>query len=385
MKFKFTSRVWASLCAVLILGALSAAPVLAQEEGVPTVVDEVIAQVNTEVITLSMLNREMQEAAQSLMQARGLTEQQARAEVEKRRNEIIATLVNEQLLLQKGKEVGLTEEVEAEVNKRMLAVANEQNIKSIEVLEAEMRKAGLNPSAVKQSLRTEIMKNYVLGSEVDRKIYLGLTDAEVRAYYESHKDKFRKPESVSLSEIYLSTVGKDEGEVRARAEKIVAQLRSGADFGATAMVTSEREKDGKRVAPETKGKLGTFADNEISNEAVAAALKKVRAGGVTDPLKLGDGYIILRVDERTPAGEPTFNDNKVREAITMERMEKERKAYVDELRRDAYIELAASYRDSVGPLLKVEGERAPVGSTPAAPRPKKEEKKKNESNGNKKQ
>lgn len=370
-------RAFVSLFILTLIAVAFSSPVRAQEEGVPKVIDEVIAQVNDQVITLSMLKREMVDAAAALKQQQpSLSDQQAQAEVAKRQPEIIATLINEQLLLQKGKELNLSDDVEGEVNKRMLAVMNDQGFKSIEVLETEMRKAGIDPATVRQSLRVEIMKNYVLGGEVDRKIYLGLTDSEVKSYYEAHKDKFRKPETVTLSEIYLSTVGKDEAEVRARADKLVAQLRAGADFGSTAAVQSEREdKDGKRVAPQTKGEVGTFPVDQVTRPEIATAIKDLKVGGISAPIKTDGGYIILRVNARTPAGDAVFNDSKVREAITLERLDKEHDNYLTNLRKEAYVEIAPSYREAVAPLLKMDVQKAANNSV-TTPTSKKDEKKK---------
>ena len=76
---------------------------------------------------------------------------------------------------------------------------------------------------------------------------------EVKKYFEAHPDKFRKPESVKLSEIYLTATGKDEAAVKARALELVTQIRAGADFGALAAANSEREKNGQRTAPTDKG------------------------------------------------------------------------------------------------------------------------------------
>src|SRR6185295_3241039 len=94
-----------------------ATPCAVAQEGELQVVDEVIAQVNDDVITLSMLKRENKERIEALKQG-GMTEQQATEEVNKRQPELIATLVNEQLLMQKGKELELSSDVEAEVNRR---------------------------------------------------------------------------------------------------------------------------------------------------------------------------------------------------------------------------------------------------------------------------
>src|SRR5947199_7993783 len=133
------------IAALFAIGAFLVCPSQARaQEGEPVVVDEVIAQVNDGVVTLSQLKREMKERADTLKQ-NGMTEQQANAEVEKHKAELIATLVNEQLLLQKGKELDLTDRVEAEVNKRMLEVAKENGITSIDKLDEAMRQAKLDP------------------------------------------------------------------------------------------------------------------------------------------------------------------------------------------------------------------------------------------------
>ena len=364
----------AALLAAAFLAPLAADTARAQEEGVPRVIDEVIAQVNADVITLSMLKKDMAEAVEALKQQRGISDQQAVEEIDKRRNEIIATLVNEQLLVQKGKEMGMNEDVEAEVNRRMLEVAKRENLKSLSALEQAMTASGINPASVRATMRTEIMKTWVLGREVDQKIFYGLTDSEVKSFYEANKEKFRKPEAITLSEIFLSTVGKDPKEVRERADRLVAQLRGGADFGALAMVHSEREIDGKRAAPETKGKLGTYAISDISKAEVANALKTLKAGGITDPIEGDGGVIILRMDDRTPGSDAVFDENKVREAITVSRMDKERKTYLDNLRRDAYIEIAKDYQEAVLPLLKVEPQK-PSGTAAPVVAPRKAEKK----------
>jgi parvulin-like peptidyl-prolyl isomerase len=343
--------------AALILLTFTAAPIFAQE-GEMQVIDEVIAQVNDDVITLSMLKRETKERIDALKQS-GMTEKQATEEVAKRQAELIATLINEKLLLQKGKELDLANEIEAEVNRRMLQIANEQGIPSIEKLIEAMRQNGLVYEDVRRTMRTEMMKQAVLQQEVDRRVYLGFSSDELKKYYDANPDKFRKPESLKLSEIYLLTTGKDEAAVKARAVELITQLRAGADFGAIAAANSEREKNGERTAPKDKGYVGEF-DVPSLREDLAAALKDVKAGGVTDPIRTNEGYQILRVDVRTPAGTaPVFNENRVREAMLLERQPKERESYLQTLRNEAFIKVTDAYRAGVDPLLKI---AAPVAA-----------------------
>jgi len=358
VKFKFLT--------LAILLAFFAPAVFAQE-GEMTVVDEVIAQINDDVITLSMLRRETMDRIEALKQ-QGKTDQQALEEVTKRQAELIATLINEKLLLQRGKELEMAADIEAEVNRRMLQIAQEQGITSIEKLHQAMRESKLDPEEIRRTMRTEMMKQAVLQQEVDRRVYLGFSQAELKKYFDAHPDKFRKPETVKLSEIYLSTSGKDEAAVRAKVLELIAQARAGTDFAALAAANSEREKNGKRSAPDDKGYVGEF---DILNlrEDLVASIKNVKVGGVTDPIRTNEGYQILRVDARTPGGaEPVYNENRVREAMLVERQPQEREDYLQKLRNEAFIKIGETHRAAVEPLLKIKA--------PAAASKDKDEKKK---------
>jgi len=363
--FVKSNKFLSSVFLALIVFALAAPSTLAQEAEV-TVVDEVIAQVNEDVITLSMLKRESRERIESLKQ-NGMSAQQATDEVTKHKAELIATLINERLLLQKGKELELTADVEAEVNRRMLEVAKEQGITSIEKLDQAMKESGLDPVQTRQSLRNELMKQAVMQQEVDRKIYFSLTMDELKKYFEANRDKFLKPENVVISEIYLTFAGKNEADVKAKALELVAQLRAGADFGAVAATNSERELNGVRVAPQNKGRVGRFETPQL-REDIAVAIKNVKVGGISEPLRGTDGFQIFRVDERNPGTTTaTFNEDSVRQVMTVERAPKERDAYLQSLRNDSYVNVAKDYQESVLPLLKISSEAAATDSAkPAA-------------------
>lgn len=352
MKFRIARL--ASLAAFALIVVLTPSLALAQE-GEMQVVEEVIAQVNDDIITLSMLRREMKDQIEALKQ-RGMTEQQATEEVTKGRTQLLFTLINEQLLLQKGKELEMGQKVEDEVNRRMLEVMKEQHFKSILEMETAMRESGIDPVTTRATMRSEIMKQAVLQEEVDSKIFFGPTIAEVHAYFDAHKEKFRKPESVTLSEIYLGIAGKNEPDVKALADKLVAQLRAGGDFKTIAAANSEREVAGERAAVKTGGYVGVFETPNL-REDVAKAIKNVPSGSVTDAVRISDGYQIFRVDARTAASDSsTFNENQVREAMTMEKSPKAREDYLQNLRNEGYIKVAESYRAELMPLLKLQPE-----------------------------
>src|SRR6185369_2297892 len=122
------------MACVALLVFVSSGKLARAQEGEMTVVDEVIAQANDEVA--------------------------------KHQAELVATLVNEKLLLQKGKELDLASEIESEVNRRMLDIAHEQGINSIQKLEEFMVQNKINPATIRETMRSEMMKQAVLQQEV---------------------------------------------------------------------------------------------------------------------------------------------------------------------------------------------------------------------------
>lgn len=339
------------LIAVLFLANFS----IAAQETELKVVDEVVAQVNDGVITLSRVKREMNEAIDSFVQEGKKTREQAKTEIEGKQGELIAGIINEELILQKGKELGIEADVEAQINQRFLEIMKQQNIKSLDALYKEMEKTGINPENIRELWRKQITRDVVLQREVDSKLYFGWSQKEVKSYYEANKAKFTKPETIALSEIFLGFAGRDEAAVREKAKQLVAQLRSGADFAKLAVENSDRPG-----VNENKGKAGTVNIKEL-DERFAKALQNVQLGGVSDPIEVVEGIEILRVDARTKAsGESLFDESEVRKAMTYEKIPAERKKYISTLRREAYIKINDTYRPIVAPFLVNEETKAEV-------------------------
>jgi parvulin-like peptidyl-prolyl isomerase len=345
------TRALAPALAVVAFALILAAPARAQEEAPPAVLDEPVVQVNNDVIMLSMLKRENAEFRDVLMKQRNMTPEQADAEIVKKQPEIIFNLINEFLLLQKGKDLPrLPEEIEADVNREVLRVAKDAGLNSLEELETELRKEHMSLSDIKDTLRRQYTKQAVLQREVDSRVYYGLTDAELHKYYDANRSKFV---SVGISEIFLSLAGRSEADVKAKAADLAARARTGADFGELAVKNSEREENGVRTAEKTKGqhldeagKPRWYLLSDVQPN-VANAIKDLKVGGITDPIKADEGYMILRVNER----DDSFKENFVRGTITQERSDKEHEDYLRKLRQDAYIKPAANYGEVIQPLL----------------------------------
>jgi parvulin-like peptidyl-prolyl isomerase len=210
-----------------------------------------------------------------------------------------------------------------------------------------MESQGVNPQDLRENWRRQAIRELLLQREVQSKLYWMPTAKDVKDYFDKNQAKFTKPETVTLSEIFLSFAGRDEAAVRAKAKQLVQQLRAGADFEKLAVENSDKPDVAK-----TKGKVDTFDVKQL-DEKFANAIKGLQKGAVTDPIDLQDiGVNILRVDDRTSASaESYFDEKSIRMAIMSERLPTYQKEYLAKLRQDAYIKISDAYRPMVSPVL----------------------------------
>lgn len=338
------------LIAVLFLTNFAA---YAQESGEAKVVDEVVAQVNDGVVTLSRIKREMKATAESYVAENKKTPEQAQAEVEAKQGELIANIINEELLLQKGKELNVDSDVQGQINQRFLGLMKQYNLKTLDALYKEMEKAGVNPDDLREVWRKQFTRDAVFQREVDSRVYSNFTSKDIKAYYEANKAKFTKPETISISEIFLGFAGRSEAAVREKAAKIVAQARGGADFAKLAEENSDRPD-----VKTTKGKAGTFNIKDM-DERFVKPLQNVKAGGVTEPIEIEEGLEILHVDAKTQSSsESYFDENEARRMMTYEKLPDERKKYLTKLREESYIKINDAYRPLVAPILFADDRKA---------------------------
>ncbi len=315
------------------------------QENEPIVVDEVIAQVNDGVITLSRIKRQMKDMTDAIVAESKKPEAVVKAEVQSKQGEIIANLINEELMIQKGKEIGV-DDVDGQINQRFAGIMKEQGIKNLEKLYEVMVAQGVNPDDIRAMWRRDFVKGNVIQREVTSKIYQALSGKEIKDYFAANKAKFIKPETLTLSEIFLSFAGKVESDVREKARKLVAAIRGGADFKKLVLENSERPD-----VKTSKGVVGSFDVKEL-NEKIANPLRGVKQDGVTDPIEIEEGLMILRVDERlAPSAEGVFDEDLVRRTIAFERAPAETKKFMVELRKEAYIKISEGYRAIVNPIL----------------------------------
>ncbi len=312
------------------------------------VVDEVVAVVNEGVITLSKVKREANGIVEAGVQ-QGKVRENMQREVEEKRGEMIANLIHEELIVQKAKDLGYDGEIDANVNRRFADIMKQYNMKTLDALYQEMQKTGVDPQEIREVWKKQATRDIIMQKEVDSKLYWGSSGKEIKDYYEQHKAKFTKPETVTVSEIFLSFAGRDENTVREKATKLVAQLRAGGDFD-----TLAKENSDPGVVTQG-GKPEKLRVADLS-ALLTGALKDVKIGGYSDPISAEQvGVVVLRVDARERAtGESYFDEQAVRMAIVAEKAPAERRKFLASLRAESYIKISDSYRPLVSPILFAE-------------------------------
>ena len=309
------------------------------------VVDEVVAQVNDGVITLSRIKRETKMIVDTYVQE-GKKREVAQKEVDEKQGELIASLINEELLIQKAKDLGLENEVVATINQRLKEIMDNYKLKTVDALYAEMEKSGINPQELKETWRKQATRDKVLQKELQSKLYWLPNGKELKDYFDKHKEKFTKPETISISEVFLAFAGRDEKAVREKAKQIVSQLKAGADFSKIA-----KEND-PGVVTDGIGKAENLKVADLSEQLVKT-LKGLKTDDISEPFEADQlGMVILKVDARElPSNESVFDENSVRLAMMSEKLPDEQKKFMTKLRQDAYIKISDSYRPIVNPIL----------------------------------
>jgi len=329
-------------CLTLALGA----SIAFSQETETKVVDEVVAQVNDGVITLSGIKREIKGVIETEVQ-KGAKREDAQKMVDEKRGELIANLINEELLIQKAKELGLESEIDAAINARFVEIMKSNNLQSIDAMYEEMRRQGVDPQEIKEIWRKQITRERVLQREVQSKLYWSFNGKELKEYFEKNKAKFTKPETIGLSELFLSFAGRDPAKVREKAKALVVQARGGADFDKLVVENSDRPN-----AAETKGRVEMLPVKDLDPK-FAGILKDVKAGGVTEPVEADEtGVSILHVYDRVAASsESQFDESAVRMEMMKERVADEQKKFMAQLREESYIKISDTYRPLVSPIL----------------------------------
>jgi peptidyl-prolyl cis-trans isomerase SurA len=341
----------------LLLVVLTCTPLLASGQ----VVEEIIARVNNQIITRSELARSKDQLKEEVKQQDANNADKVYSEREK---DVLRDLIDQQLLLEKGKDMGITGDTD--LIKQLDQMRKEMKLDSLEALEKEAVKQGVSWEDFKQTQRNQIITRKVIGEEVGG--HLSISKEEEQKFYDEHKSEMEQPEYIRLSEILVAPKTSEPAKAaadanppnqpaddaakqaadaaalsaaEAKANDLLKQIRDGAAFEDVA----KKYSDGPSAAD--GGTLGMFKRGQLAKELEDKTFA-MKAGEVTDVIRTKQGYVILKVVDHQQAGIPPMKDvmPKIEDALYYQKLQPALRAFLTKLREEAYIDIKQGYIDS---------------------------------------
>jgi len=331
-----------------------------------TVVEEIIARVNNSIITRSDFERSKTQLKDEAKQQDPNAPEKEYADKEK---DVLRDLIDQQLLIDKGKDLGLT--ADTELIKKLDEMRKQMNLESLDDLEKAAQAQGVSYEDFKQNLRNQIITQQVIGREVGG--HLSISKEEEQKFYDEHKSEMEQPEQIRLSEILVSTSkpssitpindpaappaatdGKpadvtaplapavdDAAAAEAKAQALKDQIQKGASFEDVAKKNSDGPTAGQG------GDLQYFKRGTLSKELEDRTFA-MKAGEITDPIRTKQGWVILKVTEHTAAGVPTLKqvEPRIQDALYYQKLQPALRAYLKKLREEAFIDVRQGYVDT---------------------------------------
>jgi peptidyl-prolyl cis-trans isomerase SurA len=335
-------------------------------------VEEIVARINDQVITRSDYDRAMKDLDNEARQHGASMQEIAAAH-----KDLLRNLIDQQLWISKGKELGITGETEL-VN-RLNEIRKQYNLESMEDLEKAAKEQGVSFEDFKANIRNGVITQLVMRQEVGKRVQF--TPGEAERYFEQHKQDYAQQESVTLAEILVSTgtptptvTGQGGVEptdpavlaaAKAKADDLEAKLHAGGDFSQLARSFS----DGPTAAE--GGDLGQFHRGALA-KVLEDKTFDLKTGQFTEPIRTRQGFVILKVVQHIPGGIPQYKDvaQQVEENFYMARMEPAMRDYLTTMREQAFIDIKPGFADS-GASPK---QTKPIYSAYVPPTPKKKKK-----------
>jgi len=318
---------------------LTAFPCLAADQ----VVEQIVTRVNNQIITRSEFLRSKEELRKEAQQQDPVNADKIVAERDK---DVLRDLIDQQLLLQKGKDLGIT--ADTELVKKLDQMRKDMNLDSMEELEKAAQAQGVSFEDFKQNMRNQIITQQVIGKEVGSRLVIGKDDEQ--KFYDEHKSELDRPEEVRLSEILISTDKKphdtrDDAQIvqaaQQKANSLLEEIKKGAKFEDVA----KKNSDGPSAAQ--GGDLGYFKRGVMAKE-IEDKTFAMKPGDISDVIRTKQGFIILEATDHAEAGIPPLNkiEPRIQDAVYMEKLQPALREYLTKLREDAFIDVRAGYVDT---------------------------------------
>jgi foldase protein PrsA len=187
----------------------------------------------------------------------------------------------------------------------------------------ELKKMNITEEEYKKMIENTLTANKAL----EKILNINITDEDLKKYYENNKNQFKIPRALKLRQIYLNT--------EQEANDVYLALEAGADFKKLAAL-----KSADPVLKEKEGDIGFISKGMLLPE-LEKEIFLLEVGKYTKPLKTGNGYSIIKVEEIREEKELSFEEikDKLREVLKSNIISANRRNVIENLKSQAKIEI----------------------------------------------
>lgn len=316
-----------------------------------TVIEQIIARINNSIITRTDLQRAKDDVLKECRE-KGGSETECQQEAAGRNKDVLRDLIDQQLLLQKGADDGITGETE--LIKELDRMRKEMKLETLEDLQRAAEQQGVSWEDYKQNLKNQIITQQVIQREVGPKI--NITPDDEKKFYDEHQKELERPESVRLSEILIPTTAPPakEGETPVEDDATIAAAQKAADQVLAAIKGGEKFEDvakkfSKGPTAANGGDLGYFERGKLAKQ-LEDQVFAMKPDTITDPIRTKQGFVILKVTEHQAGGIPPLTNENVKgqidNAIYYQKLQPALRSYLTKLREEAYIDIKEGFVDT---------------------------------------
>jgi peptidyl-prolyl cis-trans isomerase SurA len=299
----------------------------------PKTIDRVVAQVNSDIITLS----EVQELAQPIIaQIRAKVPKERQDEqIRKLLSKVLDQLIDHRLQIQQAKRLGIVVE-EKELDAAVADVMAKNNL-TREQFDRLLEREGLTLEQYREKLRDQILRRRVYNFEVVSRVQV--SEAEVRDAYYERLEEFLPEPAVELSQIFVAfSPDGDESsrqEAYRRCEELLEALRQGEPFWELARAHSEDPTAAQG------GRLGRFKKGDLlpALEEVAFSMEE---GEIRGPIATERGLHLIKLDRRLGDKPLPLEEvaPRIRTQLLRAKRQERFEQWMRSLRQEAFIERA---------------------------------------------
>jgi parvulin-like peptidyl-prolyl isomerase len=244
---------------------------------------------------------------------------------------VMNDLINEALVVQKASEYAMTVP-ESAIDEAIDKLKEENHITTPEEFEQALLAIGMTAEELRENMRNRFLRNSLLEQEVKSKIIL--TQSEIEAYYQEHREEYRILPSVKLRQVFFRTDQMAPAEAREECVKIKREIEGGGDFAEIAGRYADPEQEtGNDI-------LGPFSKGDLLEDIEEAAFS-LAVGEVSDVLETEYGLYIIQVVEKDAGGYQALPEvsQEIREMIYRQMSNDGVEEYLEKLKEEIYVEI----------------------------------------------